>query len=111
MNAVVIQDDHRRNHDRGSEITQEIGDHRERQQQRVERVSGTAPEFLRNCWLSLARHQVVTVVREAACCFVRGEAVATRPKSLTRLRRSEATDRKKLLGRANGLRCHARVMR
>lgn len=70
---------------------------RERQQERIERILGTAPQFLRDRGFSLTRHQIMAILGKTLRCFSRRDAVATRPKSVTRLGGGKETDGKQLL--------------
>ena len=63
-------DDNRRPH-----VAQEPGDDRQRQQQRVQRVPGTAPQFLRDRRPALARDQIEPELPQATFGLARGEAL------------------------------------
>ena len=63
--------------DRGPHVAQEIGDHRQRQQQRVQRIPGTAPQFLRDRRLALAGDEVEPGFPQAAFRLARGETLGS----------------------------------
>ena len=52
------QHHHDRDDDRGPQVTQKIGHARQREQKRIERILGTAPNLLEDGWLSFTRDQI-----------------------------------------------------
>src|SRR6516165_8796759 len=73
---------HQHDDDRRAHVADEIGNGRQRQQQRVEGISRAAPNLLQDRWFSLARNQVEPEILEPACSFFAREAREARPQPL-----------------------------
>ena len=91
------QQDHQGNDDRRPDVAQEIGDPRQGQQQRVERISRAAPDFLQDRRLSLARDEVEPVRFEPALGFLRFKATGAQFDPLAAILRGQAAQGKQLL--------------
>jgi hypothetical protein len=72
------QHDHRGNHDGRADVAQEIGDHSQRQQQRVQRVARAIPDLLRDRRLAFSRNEVGSKLLQPRCRFLGKHSVRRR---------------------------------
>ena len=65
---------HGGDHDCGADVSEKIGDDRQGQQQRVQRIAGTAPELFSNRGLALARDEIGPELLQACLRLGVGQA-------------------------------------
>ena len=89
------QHDHGGDHHRGADVSQEIGDDRQRQQQGIQGIASAAPQFFGNAGLAFARDEIGAELLQPHGGFGAGQALRSGLQFRAGFRRLKAGDRGK----------------